>query len=176
MSRLLLFLSLSLGCATTDDADEPGRTSGDVSTGGVASSSSSEGVGSSSVDASAGGSTSAEVDSIPFVGTWSRTFSVGTAEQHATYTVTDDSIRYTLAGAIGNADYVMQRDAFVADERRFVGHTDDGLYYVVFVRDVSEEAITLYKAEVVSVGEGLGYEEPPEDTQENHGWNVYSRE
>lgn len=117
----------------------------------------------------------ADGDEITFVGTWSRAFEPAPGSPHtATYIIEPDSIRYMLEGDVGNADYVMLRDAFVGNDNRYVGHTDDGLYYVLFVRDADDAGITLYKQEVDSLSDGLNLDIPPKDTTENHGWNRYA--
>lgn len=115
-------------------------------------------------------------ETIPFVGEWSRDFTAGPGNIHtATYLVEPDEIRYTLTGPIGNADYVMIRDAFDGSDNRFVGHTDEDKYYLVFVRDITEDSITLYKQEVESLDEGLDTAIPANDTTLNHGWNTYGK-
>lgn len=119
-------------------------------------------------------STTNEKAEIPFTGTWERQFEAGPGNQQtASYFVYQDSIRYTLVGAVGNADYLMERDTFLIDNNRFIGHTDDAKYYLIFVKNENSDSITLYKQEVESITEGLSTEVPDDDTTEGHGWNTY---
>ena len=120
------------------------------------------------------GSTPVEID---FTGTWSRQFEAGPGKVHtATYFVYQDSIRYTLTGPVGQADYVMIRDAYSAADHRFVGHRPDGQHYLVLVKAISEESITLYKQTVADLEEGLARGVPPDNTNQNHGWNTYQKQ
>ena len=112
---------------------------------------------------------------MPFLGTWERSFEADKKSHTATYVVEPRSIRYKLVGDVGNADYVIHRDAYSPDEKRFVGHTDKGEYYVVFVRAATDDSITLYKQKVDSLVDGLGLSAPPASTTKHHGWNTYQR-
>lgn len=115
-------------------------------------------------------------DPIPFLGTWTHEFDVPPGLPHlATYVVTPDRIHYTLAGSVGNADYAMTRDAFSASDNRFVGHTKDGEFYVLFAREVSDRNMTVYKQKVDSVTAAMELAVPPADTTESHGWNTYEK-
>lgn len=115
-------------------------------------------------------------DPIPFLGTWTREFDVGPGNTHiATYVVASDRIHYTLTGDLGNADYVMIRHGFSGTDNRFVGHTKDGKYYVLFAREISDRNVTIYKQKVDGLTAALGLAMPPIDTTENHGWNSYEK-
>ncbi len=115
-------------------------------------------------------------DPIPFLGTWTHEFKVGPDSPHvATYVVASDRIHYTLTGSVGSADYVMIRDDFSASDNRFVGHTNDGEFYVLFARDISDQNITIYKQKVDGLTVALELPEPPIDTTESHGWNTYRK-
>lgn len=116
------------------------------------------------------------IEQIPFVGTWSWQFEAGPGNLHtATYHIYQDSIRYKLVGNVGNADYVLQRDTFLKENNRFVGHTDQDIYYLIFAKNITQDSITLYKQVVTSLSEGLTLDVPANNTTANHGWNVYHR-
>ncbi|MDE0628368.1 MAG: hypothetical protein OXH99_18385 [Bryobacterales bacterium] len=115
-------------------------------------------------------------DPISFLGTWTREFDVGPGNTHiATYVVASDRIHYTLTGDVGNADYIMIRHAFSGTDNRFVGHSKDGEYYVLFARDISDRNVTIYKQKVDGLTAALELAMPPNDTTENHGWNSYEK-
>lgn len=115
-------------------------------------------------------------DPIPFLGTWTHEFDVPPGLPHiATYVVTPDHIHYTLTGSVGSADYTMTRDAFSASDNRFVGHTKDGEFYVLFAREVSDRTMTIYKQKVDGVTAALELAVPADDTTESHGWNTYEK-
>ncbi len=111
---------------------------------------------------------------VVFVGTWERQFEAGPGNPHtSTYRVYNDSIRYTLQGNLGNADYVMIKDTFLLDDNRFIGHTATDKYYLIFVKNLNPDSLTLYKQEVQNVSEGMSIEVPSDTTTSNHGWGIY---
>ena len=115
-------------------------------------------------------------DPISFLGTWTHEFDVGPGNPHvATYVVTPDRIHYTLEGSVGTADYVMIRDGFSVSDHRFVGHTNDGEFYVLFAREISDQNVTIYKQKVDGRTAALELAVPPIDTTESHGWNTYEK-
>lgn len=115
-----------------------------------------------------------QLEAIPFTGNWQRQFEAGPGNLHTVnYAIYQDSIHYTLSGNIGNADYVMQRDTFLLDNNRFIGHTNSNQYYLLFVKHVSNDSIALYKQEVADVPDGMSITVPSDTTTANHGWNTY---
>lgn len=113
---------------------------------------------------------------IPFTGTWERQFEAGPGNLHtANYFIYQDSIRYTLAGSIGNADYLMQRDTFLLENHRFIGHTNSNQYYLMFAKNLTNDSITIYKQEINSLNEGLNINIPSDTTTQNHGWGTYHK-
>jgi hypothetical protein len=113
---------------------------------------------------------------IAFTGEWERQFEAGSGNLHTvSYSIYQDSMRYTLEGPIGQADYVMLRDTFLLENNRYVGHTPTGQYYLVLVKDVSEASISVYKQLVEDLEEGMNTQVPPASTTQNHGWNVFKK-
>ncbi|MGI9525509.1 MAG: hypothetical protein ACR2MS_00200 [Weeksellaceae bacterium] len=111
---------------------------------------------------------------IPFTGTWERQFEAGPGNLYTVnYYIYQDSIRYKLGGPIGNADYLMQRDTFLIENNRFIGHTNADKYYLMFTKNVSNNAITIYKQEIGDLIEGLSIDMPSDTTTQNHGWNTF---
>ena len=116
-------------------------------------------------------------DEIPFTGTWQRQFEAGPGNLHTVdYLIYQDSIRYTLAGPVGQADYIMQRDTFLLENNRYIGHTNANQHYLIFVKNENNDSIALYKQEVVDIAEGMTIEVPADTTTANHGWNTYYKQ
>lgn len=114
--------------------------------------------------------------SIPFQGKWERSFQAGPGnKQTATYSIYEDSIRYVLTGPIGQANYLLSRDTFLLDDNRFIGHTKNNLYYLIFVKTITSDSIHLYKELVTSVSDGMSTPVPSDTTTQNHGWGAYSK-
>ncbi|MEM8928499.1 MAG: hypothetical protein AAGC45_09860 [Bacteroidota bacterium] len=117
------------------------------------------------------------LDPISFEGTWNRQFEAGPGNWHnVSYKVYQDSIRYTLSGSVGQANYVLLRDTFMLQDQRYIGHTPQGTHYLIFVKDATDQSITLYKQPIENISEGMTLAVPPADTQENHGWNTYEKQ
>lgn len=118
-----------------------------------------------------------EQEAISFNGVWSREFEAGEGNFHvAAYLVYQDSIRYTLAGSLGNANYVINRDTFLLENNRYIGHSITNQHYLIFVKNANQDSITLYKQEVIDMAEGLIIDVPADDTVANHGWNTYYKQ
>lgn len=116
-------------------------------------------------------------ENIPFTGTWQRQFEAGAGNLHTVnYLIYQDSIRYTLAGPIGNANYVMLRDTFLLTQNRFIGHTPDNQHYLIFVKNFNNDSLTLYKQAISDVSEGMNTTAPSDTTTANHGWNTYYKQ
>lgn len=111
---------------------------------------------------------------IPFTGKWTRTFDVGPDNLHtAQYFIYQDSIRYTLVGSVGNADYLMERDTFILEEQRFIGHTNSNQYYVLFAKDLSADSIMIYKVFVSNFSAAMSFAVPSDTSTQNYGWNTF---
>jgi hypothetical protein len=116
-------------------------------------------------------------DEISFTGKWQRQFEAGPGNPHTVdYIIYQDSIRYTLAGSVGNADYVMHRDTFLLENNRFIGHTSSNQHYLIFVKQKSNDSIALYKTEIADIAVGMAIEVPDDNTAANHGWNTYHKQ
>ena len=114
-----------------------------------------------------------KMDLVSFVGTWTRSFDVIGAEHVAKYTISKSEIQYSLSG-LHNAKYTLALDSYNAkDSGRWIGHTKDNQYYLLFFKGVLEENITLYKQKIDNPNTGLEIKVPAEDTEENYGWNTY---
>lgn len=113
---------------------------------------------------------------IPFTGKWQRQFEAGPGNLHTVdYLIYQDSIRYTLDGPIGQANYVLLRDTFLLENNRFIGHTSANQHYLIFVKYENTDSITLYKQEVADIEEGMTVDVPDANTTANHGWGVYHK-
>ncbi len=110
---------------------------------------------------------------IPFTETWQRQFEAIGNLHTSNYLIYQDSIRYTLTGAIGQANYLIQRDTFLLVNNRFIGHTDANQHYLIFVKDVTTDSIILYKQKVIDVAEGMTIIVPEHTTTANYGWNTF---
>lgn len=118
-----------------------------------------------------------DLDTPDFIGNWERKYDILGAEFTATYLIDSSQITYSNKGnGPGNTEYTIQFDSYNEDEKRWIGHTEDNKYYLIFFKDIEKESITLYKQKVKDPNEALEVELPNEETSQNYGWNTYSRQ
>lgn len=113
---------------------------------------------------------------IPFMGQWERSFEAGPGNQQTVlYSIYEDSIRYTLTGNVAQSNYKMIRDTFLLNENRFIGHTEDNIYYLIFTKDITNDSISIYKEIISNFNIGMSIAIPNDTTTLNHGWGVYNK-
>lgn len=113
---------------------------------------------------------------LPFLGTWSRAFSMGEGvEQKVSYIIDNESIKYVMTGAMPMS-YEIVMDTFVSSDNRWIGHKGE-TPYVIFVKDIEEGSINLFKKKVASIEEGLSTGFPSDTTRSKFtSWNVYQKQ
>lgn len=110
-------------------------------------------------------------------GAFTRDFDVQGFTQRATYTISEDNINYDLSGGFAQTNYDITKEDYSVSDKRWVGYsaTNDA-YYVIFFKDVTETAITLYKKQVSSLEQGKEEVAPVANDTENYGWNTYEKD
>lgn len=118
-------------------------------------------------------------DDTPVKGKYRWDFEIpGSGTQSSVHEFADGYILYTMKGAAYTAEYRM--DIVKHEKNRYVlkgaeGGPKSGRYFVIYLKDVSPDAITMYKKELPTLEEALAFPEPDAGNTESHGWNVYSR-
>jgi hypothetical protein len=69
----------------------------------------------------------------------------------------------------------MLRDTFLLDENRFIGHTIQNQYYLIFVKDITPDSITIYKQTISDIQTGMNITIPSPTTNQNYGWNKFGK-
>ncbi len=116
-------------------------------------------------------------DPFPLQGAFTWTFEVpdyGT--QVSTNVFASDSIVYEMSGPAYSTRYEIHKESYDEKEGRWVGHTGNDIYYVMFFKDRAEDQVTIYKHKCESRDEAYAFPIPAPDTEEDHGWNVYLRQ
>ncbi|MEM1268683.1 MAG: hypothetical protein AAF752_16815 [Bacteroidota bacterium] len=85
-------------------------------------------------------------------------------------------VEYSMDGPAYTTRYDIHLESFDAAEGRWVGHTGNGVYYVMFFKDVTDESVTIYKHKCVDQDEAYAFAFPGPDATADHGWNVYVRQ
>lgn len=118
-------------------------------------------------------------DTPPVKGKYRWDFEIpGSGVQTSVHDFADTYIHYTMKGAAYTVEYRM--DIVKYEKNRYIlkGAEDgpkSGRYFVIFLKDVTADAVTLYKKELPTLEEALAFPEPDAGNTESHGWNVYSR-
>lgn len=116
------------------------------------------------------------LDTPDFIGNWERKYDILGSEFTATYLIDSTQIIYSNKGnGPGNTEYTIQFDSYNEDEKRWIGHTEENKYYLIFFKDITEENITLYKQKVQDPNEAQQMPIPDADNTQNYGWNTYSK-
>lgn len=109
-------------------------------------------------------------------GHWARQFEVGAKQLHtAEYFIYQDSIRYTLNGPIGKANYLIKRDTFLLETNQFIGHTEENQYYLLFLKNITKDSISIYMQKTNNVVDALQITIPNDTITQNHGWNTFHK-
>lgn len=110
---------------------------------------------------------------IPFEGTWTRSFELGKDSlQFVYYRIWEDSIHYEMKGPL-NLNYMIQKDTFLAKENRWVGNLE-GNPYVIFLKNITADSITLFKENVKTKEEALTMSFPADTAKSRFStWDVF---
>ncbi|MEE9348593.1 MAG: hypothetical protein V3U80_00945 [Flavobacteriaceae bacterium] len=109
----------------------------------------------------------------PFIGTWSRSFSMGQdVTAQVTYDFHKDSVVYNMAGPM-NLKYTLKSDQFIAKDNRWIVKKDS-IPYVIFAKNITDKSITLLKMKLKNKEEGLTMKFPADSARSKFSsWNVY---
>ncbi len=105
---------------------------------------------------------------------------IGNQESHLTFYT--DSVQYIMTGPAYNTNYMMIQESYseANDQKRWIGIgkggsiSKDGVYFVMFFKDITDNSVTIYKHECDGgreEAESFPYPDP--DATADHGWNVY---
>lgn len=119
---------------------------------------------------------------LPLSGHYVWTFdipNVGSQESHLVFYT--DSIGYVMSGAAYSTNYVMMQDSYTeqGDKKRWIGIGKGGsipkdkVWFVMFFKDITNNAVTVYKHECQDKAEAESFPYPADDATADHGWNIY---
>lgn len=137
-----------------------------------------------SSDDNSGSSSQLPID-LPISGTYKWDFVIpDVAEQVSIHKFSNDKIEYIMEGSAYSNSYNMIPESYNATEKRIVavgqgGETPfnkDEVYFVMFLKDITETTVTIYKKECTSKQEAYSFSLPNNDDIANHGWNVYEKQ
>ena len=102
----------------------------------------------------------------------------GSGVQTSVHEFAEDHILYTMKGPAYTVAYRM--DIVEHEKNRYVlkgaeGSPKSGRYFVIFLKDLTPDALTMYKKEFSTLEEATAFPQPEADNTESHGWNVYTK-
>lgn len=116
-------------------------------------------------------------DKLEFIGTWSRVYDILGSDFTAKYEIDSNTINYSNNGdGPGNTEYTLNLDSYDEEDKRWIGHTSENKYYLLFFKNITETNITIYKQSVSDPNEAQNIKVPADDIEENYGWNTYKIE
>jgi len=112
-------------------------------------------------------------DKIPFEGIWKRSFELAKdSVQQVFYRVWTDSIQYEMQGPLP-IKYTIYKDTFISKENKWIGKLNK-VPYVVFVKNITTDSVTLFKKQVENKAEAIQMNFPSEnDSSHFSSWNTY---
>lgn len=105
-------------------------------------------------------------------------------DQVSAMTFTEDSVLYDMQGPAYTTNYVMIKESYTEQDgvQRWIGVgkggsiNKDGVYFVLFFKDITPASVTIYKRECTGKTEAATFPYPAADAITDHGWNVYNKE
>jgi len=122
---------------------------------------------------------------LPLSGKYQWGFEIpGMGEQVSIHDFKDGKIEYIMSGSAYSNSYDMIPESYNATEKRIVAvgkggegtYNKDGVYFVMFFKDLTDNTVSLYKKECTSKEEAYSFAVPADNNTENHGWNIYKKE
>jgi len=122
---------------------------------------------------------------LPIFGKYKWSFNI-TPEisQISTHEFHNEKIVYTMVGGAYNNAYDMIPENYDLSEGRLVavgkggsqGYDKEGVYFVMFLKDITENSVLIYKKECTSKEQAYSFPLPNISDTNNHGWNTYKKE
>lgn len=102
----------------------------------------------------------------------------GSGVQSSVHDFADTCILYTMKGSAYTVEYRM--DILKHEKNRYLlkgaeGSPKSGRFFVIYLKDITSDTITLYKKEFTTMEEAEAFSQPDISNTESHGWNVYTR-
>jgi len=116
---------------------------------------------------------------LPVEGKYRWVFEIpGKGAQTSVHDFRKSSVVYTMQGSAYNVEYAMNVLDYNRELNRVIlkgaeGSPKAGRFFAIFLKNVTEDAVTMYKKEFASLEEALVFPLPSESDTESHGWNRY---
>ncbi len=118
---------------------------------------------------------------LPVQGKYKWVFEIpGKGAQTSVHDFQQNAVVYTMQGQAYNVEYGMNVLDYNRELNRIIlkgadGSPKAGRFFTIFLKNVTEDALTMYKKEFASLEEAIVFPLPSESDTESHGWNVYQK-
>ncbi len=123
---------------------------------------------------------------LPITGTYLWVFNIpGLGTQESQLIFEEDSVLYSMKGPAYTTDYTMIKESYTENdnEKRWIGVgkggsiPKDDVYFVMFLKDITDSTVTIYKHECTNGKEEADtFAYPDENATADYGWNVYFKQ
>ncbi len=118
---------------------------------------------------------------MPVIGKYKWEFEIpGSGMQTSVHEFFPGHIEYSMTGPAHTTAYTQNMVSFDPGEQRCItlgsGGDKEGVYFLIFFRDISDGQVTIYKRKCASREEAESFPVPAAEAAEDHGWNVYKKE
>jgi len=99
-------------------------------------------------------------------------------KQISIHTFNNDKIEYEMRGMAHSIKYDMIPKIYNESEKRIVAQgqgAKEGKYFVIFLKEFTENTVKIFKKEFSTKKEAEDFPIPENNSEESHGWNIYSK-
>ncbi len=116
-------------------------------------------------------------DAFEYRGKYVWEFEVMGKNQVSTHIFFADKIEYKMEGKVHSANYTMKKKSYDKKMNKWIGEDESGNVYVLFFKDKTEKTVTIYKHKCREGGlkEAIDFKTPPAKTEDDYGWNEYTK-
>ncbi len=118
---------------------------------------------------------------LPVQGKYKWVFEIpGKGAQTSVHDFRQNSVVYTMQGSAYSVEYGMNVLDYNRELNRIIlkgtdGSPKAGRFFAIFLKDVTKDAVTMYKKEFVSLENAIVFPLPSDSDTESHGWNTYRK-
>ncbi len=117
-------------------------------------------------------------DAFEYRGKYVWEFMLDKGKQVSTHTFFAEKIDYQMEGKTYSTKYTMKKISYDKKMNKWIGKDEAGNVYVLFFKNKTENAVTIYKHKCKEGGleEANNFKMPPANSENDHGWNEYTKQ
>ncbi len=118
---------------------------------------------------------------LPVEGRYRWVFEIpGKGAQTSVHDFRQNAVVYTMQGSAYSVEYTMNVLDYNRELNRIIlkgadGSPKAGRFFAIFLKSITEDAVTMYKKEFASLEETIVFPLPSDADTESHGWNTYRK-